>query len=344
MRKPFFCAVALIFVFAFSLAAYSPAKYEIKQKFTIGGDGGWDYLTYDPAGNHLFISRATRVQVVDPDKGTVITEIPNTTGVHGIALAQDLGKGFTSNGRENTVTVFDLKTLKETDKIKLDGAENPDAILYDPATKRVFTFNGRSKNATAIDATNNKVISNIPLDGKPEFAASDGKGSVYVNIEDKSELTKINAGKATVEATWPLAPCEEPSGLSMDQKSRRLFAGCGNKLLAVVNADNGKVVTTLPIGPGVDATGFDPGTKLAFSSNGGDATLTVVHEDSADKFTVDQNATTQRGARTMAVNTNNHDVYLVTAEFDEQPPAEGQTRPRRTMKPGTFTLLVMGKK
>lgn len=342
MRKQLSFVIPLILIFVFSVYAFSPVQYQLKQKFTLGGDGGWDYLTYDSSGNRLFISRATRVQVVDPEKGTVIAEIPNTTGVHGIALAQGLGKGFTSNGRENTVTVFDLKSLKETNKIKIDG-ENPDAILYDPASKRVLTFNGRSKNATVIDATNDKVVATIPLDGKPEFAAADGKGSVFVNIEDKSELSKIDPVKGTVVQTWPLAPCEEPSGLAMDQKHRRLFSGCGNKMMAVTNADTGKVVTTVPIGQGVDANGFDPSTDLAFSSNG-DGTLTVVHEDSPDKFTVAQNANTQRGARTMALNPGNHQIYLVTAEFDEAPPAEGQTRPRRTVKPGTFTLLVMEKK
>jgi DNA-binding beta-propeller fold protein YncE len=344
MKKQLFCGIALISALVFSGNAAAPAQYELKNKFTIGGDGGWDYLTYDPAGKRLFVSRATRVQVIDPEKGTVTTEIANTPGVHGIALAQDLGKGFTSNGRENTVTVFDLNTLKETSRIKLEGGENPDAILYDPASKRVFTFNGRSKNATAIDAASLGVVATIPLDGKPEFAVADGKGMVYVNIEDKSEITSIDAKKAKVVNTWPLAPCEEPSGLAMDQKSRRLFAGCGNKMMAVVNADSGKIVTTVPIGPGVDANGFDPGTALAFSSNGGDGTLTLVHEDSSDKFTVVQNAATQRGARTMALNPSNHEVYLVTAEFEEAPPAEGQTRPRRTMKPGTFTLLVMARK
>lgn len=347
MRKQLFCGLVLVLAIAFSIVltgnAKSAAQYELKQKFTIGGDGGWDYLTYDPEGKHLFISRGTRVQVVDPEKGTVIAEIPNTTGVHGIALAQDQGKGFTSNGRENTVTVFDLKTLKETAKIKLDGAENPDAIIYDSASKRVFAFNGRSKNASVIDATNNTIATTIPLDGKPEFGAADGTGMVYVNIEDKNEIQNIDAKSGKVIASWPLAGCEEPSGLAMDQKHHRLFAGCGNKVMAIVNADNGKVITTVPIGQGVDANGFDPGTELAFASNG-DGTLTVVHEDSPDKFTVEQNAQTQRGARTMAVNMHNHEVYLVTAEFDEQPPAEGQTRPRRTMKPGTFTLLVMAKK
>ena len=263
--------------------------------------------------------------------------------MHGIAIANDVGKGFTSNGRENTVTVFDLKDLKETAKIKLEGAENPDAIIYDPASKRVFTFNGRSKNATAIDAANGTVVSNIPLDGKPEFAVADGKGMVYVNIEDKAEVVAIDARKATVVNTWKMAGCEEPSGLAMDQKNRRLFAGCGNKVMAIVDADSGKVVTTLPIGEGVDATGFDPGTALAFSSNG-DGTLTVIHEDSKDKFSVAQNAATQKRARTMALNPSNHEVYLVTAEFEHAPPAASGQRTRPNMKPGTFTLLVMAKK
>jgi DNA-binding beta-propeller fold protein YncE len=342
MRKQLSLALLSVLVFTFAGTAYAPAQYQLKQKFTLGGDGGWDYLTYDSVGKRLFISRGTRVMVVDPTKGTVLSEIPNTPGVHGIALAQDLGKGFTSNGRENSVTVFDLKTLKETDRIKIDG-ENPDAILYDPSSKRVLTFNGRSHNATVIDASSDKVVGTIPLDGKPEFAAADGKGTVFVNIEDKGELTSIDPVKAAVVKTWPLAPCEDPSGLSMDQKHRRLFAGCGNKMMAIVNADNGTVVTTLTIGQGVDATSFDPETELAFSSNG-EGTLTVVHEDSADKFSVSQNAPTQRSARTMALNPKNHEVYLVAAEFDEQPPAEGQTRPRRTMKPGTFTMLVMEKK
>src|SRR5947209_12613735 len=341
MRKQFF-AIVLITAFALVSKAASPVHYEVKQKFTLGGDGGWDYLTFDPTGKRLFISRGTRVMVVDPYKGSVITEIPNTPGIHGIALAQDLNKGFTSNGRENSVTVFDLKTLKETDRIKIEG-ENPDAILYDANSKRVFTFNGRSKNATVIDATNDKVVSTVSLDGKPEFGVADGKGMVFVNIEDKGEVTSIDARKAAVVNTWPIAGCEDPSGLAMDQKNRRLFPVCGNKVMAVVNAANGKVVTTIPIGQGVDAAGFDPGTNLVFASNG-EGTLTVVREDSADKYSVVSNSPTQRSARTMALDTSNHDVYTVAAAFDEAPPAEGQTRPRRTIKPGTFTLLVVGKK
>ena len=343
MRKQLIVLLVLACVCASSVKAFAPVKYEVKQKYVLGGDGGWDYLTFDPAGKRLFISRATHVMVVDPYKGSVVGDIPDTPGVHGIALAQDLGKGFTSNGRENTVTVFDLKTLKQTAKIKIDG-ENPDAILYDPASKRVFTFNGRSKNATVIDADKGTIVATIPLDGKPEFGVADGKGMVYVNIEDKSEQTSIDAKKAVVVKTWPLAPCEEPSGLAMDQKHRRLFAGCSNKMMAIVNADSGKVITTVPIGEGVDANGFDPETQLAFSSNGRDGNLTVVHEDSPDKFSVVENAPTQKFARTMALDTTNHDVYEVTADIEEAPPAKEGERPRRNMKPGTFTLLVVGKK
>jgi len=327
---------------ASSVKAFSPAQYQVKQKYVLGGDGGWDYLTFDAAGKRLFISRGTHVMVVDPYKGSVVGDIPDTAGVHGIAIAQDLGKGFTSNGRDNSVTVFDLKTLKQTAKIKIDG-ENPDAILYDPSSKRVFTFNGRSKNATVIDATNDKVVGNIPLDGKPEFGVADGKGGVFVNIEDKSEVTSIDAKKAVVIKSWPLAPCEEPSGLAMDLKSRRLFAGCHNKMMAVIDADSGKVIATPAIGEGVDANAFDADKQLAFSSNG-DGTLTVVHEDTPGKFSVVENAETQRTARTMALDTTNHDVYLVAAEIEMAPPAKEGERPRRTMKPGTFTLLVVGKK
>jgi YVTN family beta-propeller protein len=342
MRKQILAALVTTLALASLAVAFAPSKYEVKQKYVLGGEGGWDYLTYDPSGKRLFISRGTHVMVVDPSKGSVVGDIPGTGGVHGIALAQDLGKGFTSDGRDNTVTVFDLKTLKETAKIKIEG-QNPDAILYDPASQRVFTFNGRSNNATVIDAVKGTVVATIPLDGKPEFGAADGKGKVFVNIEDKSELTAIDAKKAAVLNTWSLAPCEEPSGLAMDQKHRRLFAGCHNKMMAVVDADSGKVIATPAIGQGVDANAFDGDQQLAFSSNG-DGTLTVVHEDAPDKFTVVENAETQRSARTMALDTTNHDVYLVAADFDEAPPAKEGERPRRTMKPGSFTLLVVGKK
>jgi DNA-binding beta-propeller fold protein YncE len=342
MRKQLVILFVAACMCAGSVKAFAQAQYQVKQKYVLGGDGGWDYLTFDAAGKRLFISRGTHVMVVDPYKGAVVGDIPDTAGVHGIALAQDLGKGFTSNGRDNSVTVFDLKTLKQTAKIKIDG-ENPDAILYDPSSKRIFTFNGRSKNATVIDAEKGTVVGNIPLDGKPEFGVADGKGGVFVNIEDKSEITSIDAKKAVVIKSWPLAPCEEPSGLAMDQKSRRLFAGCHNKMMAIMDADSGKVIATPAIGEGVDANAFDSDKQLAFSSNS-DGTLTLVHEDSPVKFTVLENAETAKFARTMALDTTNHDVYLVTAEIEMAPSAKEGERPRRTMKPGTFTLLVVGKK
>ena len=278
--------------------------------------------------------------VVDAAKGTLLAEIPDTAGVHEIALAQDLGKGFTSNGKEDTVTVFDLKTLKPMAKIKATGG-NPDAIMYEPVTKRVFTFNGHGNNATVIDAVSGAVVATIPLGGKPEFAVADDKGMVYVNIEDKSALSTIDARKAVVVNTWSLAPCESPSGLAIDVKNRRLFAGCDNKLMAVMDADNGKVVATLPIGEGVDGTGFDPGTGLAFSSNG-EGTLTVIHEDSPDKYAVLQNAVTRKFARTMTLDPASHRVYLVTAQVEVTPDPQGG-RPKRTVLPGTFKVLVMGK-
>jgi YVTN family beta-propeller protein len=322
-------------------SAAPPQYYKVHKKITLGGAGGWDYLTVDSAGRRLFISRATRVMVVDADSGKLLAEIPDTPGVHGIALAYDLGRGYTSNGRENTVNVFDLKTLKVLSKIKT--GENPDAILYDSASKQVFTFNGRSKDSTVIDATGGAVVATVPLGGKPEFAAADGRGMVYVNIEDTSELVAIDAKARKVTARWPLKPCEEPSGLAMDTKKGRLFAGCGNKMMAIVDAASGKLLATPPIGGGVDATGFDPGTGLAFSSNG-DGTLTVIKEEGKGKFGVVANVPTMSRARTMALDTKTHNIYLVTAEFGPTPaPTKEQPRPRPPMVPGTFVLLVVGK-
>jgi YVTN family beta-propeller protein len=328
---------------AFSAAAAPEPHYQVAHSFVLGGDGGWDALIYDPAGKRLFISRSTRVMVVDAEKGTLIAEIPGTDGVHDIALAPEFGKGFTSNGKENTVTVFDLKTLKETAKIKVTG-ENPDAILYDPASKRVFAFNGRSDNATVIDAASGTVAATIALDGKPEFAVADGAGHVYVNIEDKSELSTIDAKQAKVTATWSLAPCQEPSGIALDVKRHRLFSGCDDKLMAVSDAEAGKVVGTAPIGEGVDGAGFDPGTGLAFSSNGADGSLTVVRSDGADKYSVVETVPTRKFARTMTVGPDGT-VYLVTADVHLTPAPAGATgaaaRPKRDVQPGTFTLLVL---
>jgi DNA-binding beta-propeller fold protein YncE len=323
-----------------ALAAAAPG-YKVVNTYKIGGDGGWDYLLADAGARRLYISRATHVMVLDLDSGKVVGDIADTPGVHGIALAPELGRGFTSNGREGTVSIFDLKTLATSSKVKV--GENPDAILYDGATKRVFTFNGKSQDATAIDATNGSVLGTIKLDGKPEFAASDGKGEIFVNIEDKSELTAIDAKKLEVKTKWPLAPCEEPSGLSMDRTNRRLFVGCDNKMMAVVNADTGKVLATPAIGEGVDATAFDNGTGLAFASCGGEGVLTVVREDSPEKFSVAENVPTQLGARTMAMDSKTHNVYVVTAKFGPPAASADNPHPRRSILPDSFLVLVLAK-
>jgi DNA-binding beta-propeller fold protein YncE len=334
-------------VLAFSLVALGmtsaqDAGLHVIKTYKIGGEGGWDYLNMDANSRRLFISRGTHVIVLDADTGKPVGDIPDTPGVHGIALAPDLGRGFTSNGREGTVTIFDLTTLKPINKIKNVG-KNPDAILFDPSTRRVFTFNGGSHDATAIEAASGTVVGTIPLGGKPEFGVSTGAGEVFVNIEDTSEIVALDPQTLKVKSRWSLAPCQEPSGLAMDIKNRRLFSGCDNKMMAVTNADTGKVIATVPIGEHVDANGFDPDTQLAFASCG-DGSLTVAHEDSPDKFHVVQNVATERGARTMTLDRKTHRIYLVTAKFGPPPaPTTSQPHPWPTILPDTFTVLVAGK-
>jgi YVTN family beta-propeller protein len=341
MKSKFWIYVLCIYVVAGAMAASGPG-YHVVTSYKVGGEGGWDYLTADASARRLYISRGTHVIVLDLDSGKKVADIPDTPGVHGIALAPEVGRAFTSNGREGTVSILDIKTLALISKVKV--GENPDAILYDPATKRVFTFNGRSQDSSAIDAASGKVLGTIKLDGKPEFAASDAKGEIFVNIEDKSELVAIDPNKLEVKATWPLGPCTEPSGLSIDRKHRRLFVGCDNKMMAVVNADNGKVLATPAIGEGVDATAFDEETGLAFASCGGDGVLTVVKEDSPEKFSVAENVTTQKGARTLALDSKTHKVFVVTADFGPPPAATAENpHPRRSIVPDTFVVLVAGK-
>lgn len=331
---------AAMLLLALAGVAAAATGYHVVNTYKLGGDGGWDYLTVDASARRLYISRGTHVMVVDADSGKSAGDIADTPGVHGIALAADLGRGFTSNGREGTVSIFDLKTLATSSKVKV--GDNPDAILYDPATKRVFTFNGRSQDSSAIDGATGKVLGTIKLDGKPEFAASDAKGKIFVNIEDKSELTAIDPNKLEVIATWPLAPCEEPSGLSIDRKHRRLFVGCGNKMMAVVDADSGKVLATPAIGDGVDATTFDDETGLAFASCG-EGVLTVVKEESPGKFSA-ENIPTQQGARTLALDAKTHNIFVVTAKFGPPPAATADNpHPRRTILPDSFVALVVGK-
>jgi YVTN family beta-propeller protein len=327
-----------------SSAASSPAAssgYRVHRTIAVGGDGGWDYLAFDSAARRLYVTHGTRVIVLDPDSGKAVGEIPNLSGVHGVALAPDLGRGFISNGRSDKVTVFELQSLKVLSELASTG-QNPDAILYDPASHRVFAFNGRSGSATVFDAASGKVAATIPLGGKPEFAASDRRGSVFVNIEDKNELVAIDAAKLAVAKRWPLPGCEEPSGLAIDATHQRLIVGCGNETALIVDSASGRPVAKLPIGKGVDATAFDPGEGLGYASCG-DGTLTVMREETPDQWTVAAKAATRQGARTMAVDEKTHDVYLATAEFGPRPaPTAAEPHPRPPIVPGSFVILVVG--
>jgi hypothetical protein len=316
--------------------APGPSGYKVIKSVPLGGEGGWDYVYVDSAARRVYISRGTHTVVMNADTYAVEGDIPDTQGVHGIAIATDLGRGFTSNGRTDDVTIFDLKTLKPMGRVKTDA--NPDAIVYEPVSKRVFTFNGRGKNATAINAADGTVAGTIPLGGKPEFAAADGKGSIFVNNEDTSELHHLDAQSLKELHKWPLAPCKSPSGLSMDTKNRRLYAVCDDKVSVVVNADTGKVVATPEIGNGPDAAAFDAATNDFFASCG-EGVLTVVHEDSPDKFTVVENVPTKRSARTMGLDLKTHNIFMPAADFD--PPAPGERRGK--MKPDSFVIVVVGK-
>ncbi|HET7585019.1 MAG TPA: hypothetical protein VFK13_08930 [Gemmatimonadaceae bacterium] len=324
-----------------SAAAAQSTSYHVAKRVTIGGEGGWDYVVIDAPRHRLFVSRGTHVMVVDTDRDSVIADIANTPGVHGVALAPELGRGFTSNGRDSSVTIFDYATLATIGVVHGTGA-NPDAILYDPTTRRVFTFNGRSGDATAIDAASGAIVGTVPLGGKPEAASHDGHGRIFVNIEDTGEVVAFDARTLAVQARWPVHGCEEPTGQGIDRAHALLFLGCGgSRTMAVVNYRTGAVVATLPIGAGVDGAAFDPGTGLAFTSNGA-GTLTVVHEDSPTRFTVLGNVPTQRGARTMSLDEGSHRVYTVTAEFGPPPAASAGAPSRRPpMVPGSFTVLEL---
>ena len=342
MKRTLISFSLAVFVIALSgpVLRAADAGYHVMKTFKLGGDGGWDYLTVDTSTHRLFISRATHVMVMDTETGKQVGDIPDTPGVHGIALAHEFNRGFISNGREGTVSIFDLDTLKTSNKVKV--GDNPDAILYDPATKRVFTFNGRSHDSTVIDAAKGAVLGTIKLDGKPEFAASDEKGGVFVNIEDKSEIQSLDPDKMSVKATWALAPCQEPSGLAMDRKNRRLFSGC-DKTMAIVDADSGKVVSSQPICDGVDATAYDADRGLAFASCH-DGNMTIIRQDSADKYSLAQTVATQNGARTMALDPSTHLAYTVTAQFGAPPaPTADNPHPRPAILPDSFVVLVVGK-
>jgi YVTN family beta-propeller protein len=320
------------------------AKMQVLQRWKLGGEGGWDYLIADSAKERLFISRGTRVDVVNIESGKLIGSIPDTQGVHGIALATDLNRGFTSNGRANSVTVFDLESLKIVQEVKIP-AGNPDAILYEPAGRHVFTFNGASKDVTVLDASSLAVIATIPVPDKPEFAVDDGAGGIFVNIEsDPGQIAVIDSKKLTVRAIWPLPGCNNPTGLAVDARHHRLFSVCDSKVMAVTDALSGKQVALLPIGEHPDAAAFDDKRAVVYSSNG-EGSLSVIHQDSADRYSDVGTVVTQRGARTMALDSKTGKVYLVTAEFGAAPAATAaQPRPRPATIADSFVVLEVGKR
>jgi DNA-binding beta-propeller fold protein YncE len=333
-------AGSLVFVTAPpSLGAEAAPAYHVVKSIPIPGDGGWDYVTCDSVARRLYISHSTQTQVMDIDQLKLVGAIPNANGVHGIALAPELGRGFISDGRDNQVTIFNLKSLAPEGTVKT--GENPDAVTYDPATQRVFAFNGRSHTAAIFNGTTGELLTMVPLDGKPEFSVADGRGAVYVNLEDQNLLLKINSRAMAVQERWPVAPCIGPSSLAIDTATMRLFAGCGNKKMVVVDATRGKVLADLPIGQHVDSTVFDPQTKLIFNSNG-EGTITVIQEDTPDKYRVVQTVPTQQGARTIALDQATHRLFLPDAKLGPPPaPTPQQPKPRPSIIPGTFTILVV---
>jgi DNA-binding beta-propeller fold protein YncE len=331
MKKKFFLVSCMLLMICipFLQAQTGKSDYKIFKTIQLSGDGGWDYLSVDMVNSRLFVSHGTQVNVVDLKKGEQVSVIPETNGVHGIAIANDLNKAFISCGRDTSVKIVDLTNFNMIARIKVTG-QNPDAVLYDQFSHKVFTFNGRGANSTVIDAKENRVIATIPLAGKPEFAQSDGKGKIYVNIEDKSSIAVINATTLKVENLWSIAPGEEPSGLALDNENHRLFSVCGNKKMTVTDAVSGKVITTFPIGDGCDGVSFDPGTKRIFASNG-EGNMTVVQQESADKYSVVENFPTLPGARTITLDKTTHHIFVSVAE--REPGAD------RQFKPNTFKVL-----
>jgi YVTN family beta-propeller protein len=319
LYKVLIASVACLILLA---ASGSDGGYKVTKKIPISGQGSWDYLTVDESARRLYVSHGTQVEVLDVDSGTIVGMIPNTPGVHGIAVAPELGRGFVSNGQSSTVTIFDLKTLKMISEVPT--GKKPDAIIYDPATSRVFAFNGGSNSATAIQAGDGKVAGTVDLGGGPEFAVSDGAGYVYDNLEDEGLVVKVNARTLKVEQRWPTAPCASPSSMAIDRPNRRLFLGCRSKVMAVMNADTGQVITTVPIGDHVDATAFYPEERLIFNSNG-EGTITVIHQDDPDRYSVVENVKTLPRAKTMALDPKTHKLFLSTSES------------------GQFEVLVVGR-
>ncbi len=337
--------VALIvscIVYSSAQCAPADVSHSVIQRWTLGGIGGWDYLTLDAAGKRLFVSRGTRVDVVDTGSGKLIGTVSNTKGVHGIALAEELGRGYTSNGKADSVTMFDLATLKTLKEAPIPG-HNPDAILYEPTGKHVWTFNGRSKDVTVLDAESLKVVRTLAVPDKPEFAVDDGEGHIFVNIESEAgQLVVFDSKQLTITATWMLPGCASPSGLAIDRTHHRLFSVCDNKVMAVTDAVSGRQVAKLAVGDGPDAAAYDAHRGLVFSSNG-EGTLSIFRQETPDRYQLAQSVTTQRGARTMALDSASGKVYLVSSDFDAPPaPTPEQPQPRPVPTPETFTVLTVG--
>ena len=334
MRHVMAAAIAMLTIGGGVQAQDGP--YHFSKEIAIGGEGGWDYLSVDPAAHRVYVSHATHIVVIDTQTNKVVGDIPDTPGVHGFAIAADLGKGFASNGRENKVSIVELKTLKLVAKV--ETGQNPDAILYEPSKKEVWAFNGRGKSASVIDAQSGKIVATVPLEGKPESAQSDAKaGKVYVNMEDLNSVKEIDIATHKVTNTWPAAPCEAATGMGFDVTTHRLFLGCDNKLMVMMDSTNGKVVYSVPVGEGVDSAWFDPTTKLAFTSNGEAGTVTVAHEDSASLLKVVQTLKTKPGARTMALDPATHTIYLAATDYEPQAPGS-KDRPKAVA--GTFRVLT----
>jgi YVTN family beta-propeller protein len=328
--------LSLFCLFFISNAFAATPQYHVIKKIELGGNGFWDYLSVDDAARRLYVSHDTKVIVIDLDTDKVVSEIPNTPGVHGIALAPELNRGFISCGQTSTAIIFDLKTLKVLGQIKT--GTDPDTILYDPASKRVFAFNGRSNDVTAFDAATGTVAGTIALGGKPESAKADGKGKIYVNIEDLNEIIEIDSQKLAISKHFSINPGEEPAGMGIDIAHHRIFSGCGNKIMTALDTETGKVIATVPIGEECDGVGFDPETGTVFCSNG-DGTLTVVKESSPGKFEVADTVATQQGARTMTIDPKTHNVYLPVGQFG---PPGGSGQQSATGK-DSFVVIVVGK-
>jgi DNA-binding beta-propeller fold protein YncE len=327
-------APLIVTVIAAAASAQPSASYHIAERFALGGDGSWDYVVPDPPNHRVFVARQTRVMVIDEDKGTLLGEVTGIDGAHGTAIAEGTGRGFATSGRDQSVVMFDLKTYKTLGRIP--AAEDADAIIYDPASRRVFTLNGDAHSSTVIDPKAGSLITNIPLGGKPEYGASAGDGKVYANLTDTSEVVEIDAKAVKVVRRWSTAPCKQPVPMAIDQPHHRLFSGCRSGVMAVSDYQAGKVVATVPIGTGVDGSGFDPAFGNAFASNA-DGTLTVIHQDSPDQYHVAQTVETPPGSRNMGLDPATHRIYVASGKFGP-PPAAGKRGP---VLPGSFTLLVI---